>query len=180
MSNAVDELVSGRISAREFGERMQASLIDGHAQSWTLGRQRAGDLTAATADDFFVGLARADADADFLLSFLEDIEGDRYRDADGNLKPKAVKARAKLYAQKMRGTSGDAFVAACADEDEFTWVMAGIEHCSDCPELAALSPWTKDTLFAKPGDGETDCLGNCKCHLERSSDGRQSFKPVSL
>ena len=176
-----DELARGEITPRQWGERFQQILIDGHTESWTLGRQRAGDLSGPTIDDFLVGIARADGDAQYLLAFIDDIEGDRYRRDDGSLKVGAVKARANLYVGKMRGTAGEAFVETSEDEEEFNWVLSAVEnHCSDCPELALLSPFTKDTAFAHPGDGSTPCLGNCLCHWVRASDGIEGFKPVEL
>ncbi|MGH2639718.1 MAG: hypothetical protein ACRDF4_10655 [Rhabdochlamydiaceae bacterium] len=40
--------------------------------------------------------------------------------------------------------------------------------------MAELSPYTKDTLFSYPGDGSTECLGNCTCTLVRH-DGVRGF-----
>lgn len=180
LDKLVELLTSNQIGPEEFASAFHHDiLVDGHSQCWRLGRQRAGDLTAGTFGDLLVGIAKADEESEFLNRFLSDLAGDRYRDADGLLKAKPILARSKLYIAKLRGTAGEAFVEAAEPEEEFEWVMGGVEHCQDCPQLAALGPYTKSTILAFPGSGDTDCLGHCKCHLVRS-DGRASFKPVKL
>jgi hypothetical protein len=105
----------------------------------------------------------------------------RYWDVDERAwKPQAIRNRARLYVQKMRGTSGQAFVSASGGDAEFNWVLAAVEHCDECPVLAAKSPWFGDELYTTPGNGDTPCRSNCKCHLVRKSDGLTSFKPVRL
>lgn len=174
----LERLASGQISPRAWGDLFKLIMNDGHAGSWILGRQRAGDLTGSRVEDYLIGVGYADTQSDFLLNFIRDLENGRYTDDEGNFKLNHVRNRANLYLQTMRGTSGAAFVSI--SEGEFNWIMAGIEHCEDCPELASLSPWDESTLFAYPGDGSTSCVGNCRCHLERLSDGLTSFKPVSF
>lgn len=177
----IDDLAAGKLTPREWADAFKWLLNDGHGSAWVLGRRRAGDLSAVTVDDEIIGIGYGDSQADFLLGFLADLEGERYLDEDGNLIVSAVRARANLYVQVMRGTAGAAFVAVSDAKEQFEWVMGAVEdHCADCPELAEASPWDESTLFAFPGDGNTACLGNCKCHLSRASDGRTSFKPVSI
>lgn len=174
-------LVNGDVTPREWADLVKELLNDGHASAWVIGRRRAGDLSAATEADELVGIGYADGQSDFLLSFMEDVENGRYTDENGDLVLSKIQNRLDLYVLNMRGTSGASFVASSDDDEEFTWTLGGAElHCPDCPELAELSPWTQSELYAFPGDGNTKCLSNCLCHLERSSDGRTSFKPVSF
>jgi hypothetical protein len=174
----VDRLSRGFISVNEFGDHMYSLLKDGHEEAWRLGRRKAGDLTHHTVDDFLIGREKADAQNVFLRRFLDDLENDDWsKNPDGSWRSDRIRARANLYNGAMRGTANEGFVEACDDDEEFDWVLGGNEnHCNECPYLATLNPWTKDTLFTKPGSGDTPCLGNCKCHLMRHSDGEIGFK----
>jgi hypothetical protein len=53
------------------------------------------------------------------------------------------------------------------------WVLEPrAEHCSECPQLAAASPydapWVQggNILYNSPGDGQTECGAGCKCSLQ--------------
>lgn len=178
----IDRLARREVDPRMWGDLFKLILNDGHAGAWVLGRQRSGDLTGFTFDDYLIGIGYSDTQADYLLGFIQDLQGDRYIDSDGAYKVKAIRHRANLYLQTMRGTSGAGFVAASEIDEEFNWDLndAVEEHCDDCPYLASQNPWDPSTLYAYPGDGNTACLGNCKCRLIRKSDGLTSFNPVSL
>ncbi len=171
---------------------MDAILLDGHFEALKLGYERAGvfDYDA----DHLKMLARGikDKESDFLQGyhdqnggwhrgFLGDIKsGDdpRYFNEDGTFRPGSLDARSDLYVGRMRGSANEAFAIASFEEDpetEFTWALGGTEdHCEDCPEIAAGSPYTQDTLYTYPGAGDTECLGRCLCILERE-DGATGF-----
>lgn len=62
----------------------------------------------------------------------------------------------------------------------YVWwtVEPSAQHCSDCPSLAADSPYTAPgagghELLQTPGDGLTECGGGCKCSLQYGSDGSE-------
>ncbi len=178
------EDLTSRLAKGEIGPRMWADLFkiilnDGHAGSWTLGRQRAGDLSGSNIDDYLAGIAFADGQADFLLGFMQDIVNRRYTDDDGLLRLGPIQSRVDLYLKVMRGTAGAGFVAASSEDSTFDWNMTGAEHCDDCPYMASQNPWLPDEIFANPGDGNTECLGNCKCEWVRS-DGVTCFGPFQL
>lgn len=174
-------LANGELTPREWADEFKVLLNDGHTKSWVMGRWLAGDLGDITDDDRLIGIAYGDTQADFLLGFMEDLEGGRYLDDEGKYILSQIQTRANMYVSLMRGTSGAAFVAKSDSQEEFNWTLGGAEeHCNDCPDLAAENPWLSDEIYAFPGDGNTACLSNCKCHLVRVSDGRTSFKPVTL
>lgn len=53
--------------------------------------------------------------------------------------------------------------------DVLYWEMeGGVQHCADCPMLAAGSPYTIQELDQTPGDGRTDCGASCHCDLRYS------------
>lgn len=176
----LEDFRAGKITAREFGERVYQAQLDGHSLSWMLGRQRGGIFEALTRDDVLAGMASADQDGSYLSQFVLDLIEGRYDDDEGKLKVRAVESRLRLYTARMRGTSSEAFVRASLDTAEFVWVLGdNEEHCQDCPDIADQNPWAKEALYIFPGDGSTECLANCKCHLMRD-DGVGSFIPVLL
>ncbi len=179
---AIDKLAAGNISHDAWHEEFYDALVHGHSQAWTMGRQRAGDLSATSRDDLLMGREMADRESDWLHTFLVDLESGRYTDEHGTLQVAAVKTRADLYAQKLRGTANEAFVETGEDDDEIYWILGGGQHCPDCPRWAEMSPFTKDTMPAYPCSGDCQCLGNCHCHLERhrGNDILTGFKPVKL
>lgn len=184
LSTLAQDLADRLIDAREWGERFKRILNASHAQAYTLGRQRAGDLLSSSVDDVLAGVAAADTEADFLLAFIDAIqEGDlRYFDDEGNLKVTEVARRSRMYTGALRGTTNEAWANALPGEQEIFWRLGAVEeHCTDCPELAALNPFTRDTLFQKPGDNQTPCLFHCRCWLETIDDDgnlMSGFKPV--
>lgn len=87
----------------------------------------------------------------------------------------AIVKRAILYAGRLTGTANEAWVAALPVGTLIDWVLGRTEnHCGMCPELAANSPWTTETLPTKPGMNQTPCLFFCDCEL-RASDGGMGF-----
>ena len=58
------------------------------------------------------------------------------------------------------------------------WTLHPAEHCVNCLELAAGSPYTKETLPTFPKRGDTQCLTNCKCTLELSTRLRALARQV--
>lgn len=172
----------GELDTREWGEAFQALLVDEHSQAARLGRLLAGADGPLNERDRLMGIAAADRQGEFLRAFLDDLDGGRYLDDEGN--PFVPRWRANLYRGAVRGTANESFVDAGPATAQYLWVLGGAEEsCSDCPRLAAESqvfPFTPDTIPAFPGSGDTPCLGNCKCKLVRLSDGLESFDAAFL
>lgn len=167
IARALARLKSRSITVDEFGRLMDSVMLEAHANGWMLGRQRAGNLKEEMFDDYLAAVAAKDKDGSYLLRFLDEIDGGRYGHVD-DLSTDAIQSRANLYIARARGTANEAFVETSPDGMEFTWHLGGTEnHCSDCPEIAALSPFIKDTMFTYPGHGDTPCLSHCKCFLTR-------------
>ncbi len=174
-----ERLERGEIDPRSWAEAFHQILTEGHSLGWMMGRQRSGNLGGLTFDDVMHGVAVTDADADFLLGFLDDLINGRYTSDDGVLTVPVW--RTDLYLHKIRGTANQAFAEVSELDDAFAWELGGAEeHCPDCPELAAASPWDLSTLFAFPGDCTTKCKSNCKCFLVRLRDGISGFKSVEF
>jgi len=175
-NNIVKKLANKDLDAEQFGDAFDALLWKAHTDAITLGRKRAGDYAPQHEDDQNLALDIKDSDADYLNSFIDDIKSGRYTLEDGSLNADAIQSRAQLYIRKTRGSANESFVNASDDDDYFIWQLGFTEHCSDCIDLAAGSPYSKDELWTYPGQGDTVCLGNCACNLQRVSDGRKGFE----
>lgn len=177
----IEQLGKGEITPREWADAFDEVLLNGHTQAWAMGRQRAGDLYPLKPSDQMIGLAAKDGEAPFLQGFMDDISNGRYIDDEGNWKLGQIKQRASLYVGKMRGTASEAWAKAAPLDERVYWVMLAMEHCTDCPEMAALTAskeFTASELWAYPGSGDTQCLGNCRCVL-RLASGAESFRHPS-
>lgn len=178
LEKLIKRLAAGEIDVREWGDEFDKVLLEGHTQAWMMGRQRAGHLLGLGFDDTLNGVAIKDQEAEYLHGFMLDLINGRYDDEEGKLKVHLVNQRASLYVGRMRGTASESWVDYGPDDQKIQWVMLALEHCNDCPRMAALSPWDKTDLWAFPGDGSTQCIGNCKCVLRRE-DGSESFRHPS-
>ncbi len=80
-----------------------------------------------------------------------------------------VQARSLMYINSAREGLEKGKRAAIDQSDEFTqerWVLGGDNPCDGCQALAAKG-WVKiGTLGQFPGDGGTQCLTGCQCHIE--------------
>lgn len=171
----ISRLAASKISPDEWYELFDALLLEGHTNAAWLGRSlSAGELLEISDADFIYGRGIKDADADYLLGFLDDIAGGRYGEM-GDLSTAQIENRVKLYINKMRGTVNSSWLDSSGPSDEWYWRLGGNEeHCTSCPELAAMSedvPFLTSDLPTVPGAGGTECLTNCLCHLERVANG---------
>jgi hypothetical protein len=177
-----EDLAGGKITVFEWSLRFDSILAEGHTRGYVLGRQHGGDLSPRSEADEALGQIAKSADQSFLANFRADLGNhadSRYWDTDLKLRVGPVLSRANLYTGKFRATAAEAFVSAGSEDDLYNWVLGGAEaHCHECPEMAALSPYTAATLFSYPGGGDQPCLGNCKCHLVRLRDGKVAFGPL--
>ncbi|RYZ93548.1 MAG: hypothetical protein EOP06_00470 [Proteobacteria bacterium] len=175
MHDLADRLASGALSVDDWGDEVYGLLAESHAEAYALGRQRAGRAGLRSADDDFLGRGIADNEVDYLGNFLDDLEGDRYLDAEGNLKADVLKSRLDLYCHRLRGTANEAFVEESPSISVFRWRLGIVEHCEDCLTMEAQNPYTQTTMYRHPADGSCDCKTNCHCYLQRQ-DGVEGFK----
>ena len=170
---------AGKLTADELGEELFDKLRNAHEESYVLGARQAGStLDADALRDLARSSGRSNADEQntFFDKFISDLEDGRYSDEEGNLNLAAINRRADYYGQRLRGTAEQAFVDQSDDDASFTWAMGAVEHhCSECPRMAALSPYTANELFTTPGQFDLECGPGCKCHLIRN-DGVRCFQ----
>lgn len=163
----------------QFFAKFDELLFQAHSEAHYAGQFDAGGF-ASRGLARHIGRAMADEESYWLRGFVMDLMDGRYTQEDGDLKTAQILNRMGLYQGKVRGSASRGFVDGSKIEDQFIWVLGGKEHCSTCPQLAAASaevPFTRNTLSQYPGDGSTECLGNCKCHLVRVRDGSESQRP---
>lgn len=172
-------LVNGEITVDEWSNRFYQLIAETHSLAADYGAGLAGkDID----DDLLkvIGRGIADEETEFIDKFAADIRSGRYTMEDGRIRLASLNNRTDLYVKKARGTANESFVTNSPKELLWDWEV-GIDerHCLDCPEMAAAGPYTQDTLFSYPGDGSTECLGNCLCVLVRS-DGVRGPEPFKF
>lgn len=185
-------LEQNKITPDQWTEEFDKILYDGHYEAYELGMKRGGVADPDTEDLEFRARQLKDQESDYLQGyweggtyhrgFVEDVRSQddpRYFDADGSLIPGSLDSRTDLYVGKMRGSANEGFADASEGEASYDWELGDAEHCDDCPQIAAMSPYTWDTLWTTPGAGDCPCLGNCACSLVRT-DGMSGFGRVDF
>lgn len=177
IDSVVIDLITGAINESKFVDNMSAHLEIAHTKSSMLGRNRAGDLTPLHDVDKNLGRIVTNIEKDFLTAFSQDIKYGRYTNEDGSYNESAIRTRAQYYSGRCLGVANETFVATQDDDTLLWWVMGGAEnHCPDCPDIAANSPYVKSTIPSMPHTNETQCMFQCKCHI-RTEYGKTGFKP---
>lgn len=175
--------------AREFAERggdirfaaqFVEMLSDAHARAHLLGQFGVDSRMMAESRAYSVMFAGNNPEADFIEGFrraLEERDPRYFRDDEWDAD--AITQRMRMYQGKIRGTQGWGLVDVAEPAAQFDWRLGAVEDsCADCPELAAVSPWFKETLYTTPGSGDTPCLYNCACTLVRLTDQMSQSGPI--
>lgn len=84
----------------------------------------------------------------------------------GGLGLAAALNRVLMYSGATQQSFWQTFSGSKGGTQRIIWALGNAEHCDDCVRLANGSPYTSATLPTYPGAGATQCLNNCKCHLE--------------
>jgi len=161
----VDGLVSGDLTSAAWERVMADTFAKQHEGIYTAARIEYGgaeDLTKENLNWLHKEIAE---EQKYLKNFRADIDA-----ADlANVSLDAIRARADLYAGKGNTLYQAGKTSAFEGQEvEIYWEL-GLpitEHCDDCPDLAANSPYTAETLPCFPGDGNTTCMTNCYCSLQ--------------
>ncbi len=176
--NLAHQLTEGALSPAQFGHEMADLLTEAHTQAVVLGRWHAGDHELEEADDRRFAEAVMDGSADqpgqldYLAAFVDDLQGDRYRDPEGMLREDAVARRAGLYAGRLAGTGNEVWGLTLPEDAEYWWVLnPEAASCNDCPALEERSPYSIASLPTWPGKAETACLTQCRCAVEAKGYG---------
>lgn len=165
---------AGTIDIAEWFDQFTNVLLEGHTRASHFGRMLAAQQElAGELIDVLAAQAAVDSESYYLRGFAEALmdKDPRYWDAEAEMwLPEAIEDRQDLYLGKMRGTANAAFLRDSHGFD-FYWMLGGTEdHCSECPDYAAGSPWAASELPTTPGMNDTPCRFNCLCFLRREDD----------
>lgn len=160
------DLRTGRITPQSWMNLMDQAILLGHIEAHQAGQLMAG-IDVLPAEAARVGQRVRDGESVFLRNFMQDFIDGKYVDDDGQFLEGQFNARLAMYVNKSRSTAYDGWVYG-SPGGLFEWVLgAAEEHCEDCPVWASGGPYVEQTLAIYPGGGDTQCLTNCKCYLQR-------------
>lgn len=157
-----DEVRAKKVSPDVAKSRAREAIARGIGIGAGVGVALAGlpdwKLTAAQKRDL---ADLADTEAEYFHQYMRQVVGEAAGDA-----------RTELYG----GVVGDAVWRTWAQvlphSAEVHWRLGVAEHCADCLSLADGSPYSapgatgRNPLPTVPRNGDTVCLGNCRCYLE--------------
>ncbi len=184
MHAATRKLADGLISLDDWAEMMRGLLLEGHTRGAYFGRILGlQDEVVPELVDVLAGRAAMDGETFYLRGFLDSLKqkDPRYWDAETKQWIEdRIDGRQDMYLGKLRGTANAAFLRSSPVASKFAWRLGGAEdHCEECPEYAAWGFLPEQEWPTHPGDSDTPCRYNCKCHLQRDDDVT-GFKPVEL
>lgn len=154
LDNLTRQLYSGGISLEQWQIGVAAELKDAHlAQAL----YAIGGKNNATSENYGrVGGTLAD-EYRYLSRFARDI-------ADGKVSEAQALARIRQYGNATQASYWREYKLV---SEKIYWNLNPAEHCGDCLTLAGGSPYKPNELSQVPGDGNTQCRGNCRCTLSR-------------
>jgi hypothetical protein len=163
----------GEITIEQFKKMVQAEIRNGWAEAYQHGVGSVGNPFGVYDEDLsWLKGARAE-EYKYLSGFVDDLDSD-----EGAMD---YETRMGMYADTLAGIFHHGQVEGSPDNVEIYWRMdPSKENCDDCIELAANSPYTKDTLPSCPGDGSTICLSRCGCSLEIVHTDEAPSREVSM
>jgi phage portal protein BeeE len=149
-----------------FAKAYAQAVITAHSQAAQAGGILTG-LPRVTAVE--IGKDAGQEQKGFIEAMVEKIKPELLLpDADVQaVADRIQKVNHPLYVNGLTGTANEASVAAIPEGTEINWRLEPDvdNHCRDCPSLAAMGPYTPETLPCYPGDGFTECKTNCRCGL---------------
>lgn len=148
-------LYRGDITLAQWQTGVAQELKDAHLAQAMFARGGKANMTSVEFGR--VGGTLAD-EYRYLAGFADDIAAGRVSEAQ------AI-ARIRQYGRATRQSYWNEY--RLASRGLIAWRLNPAEHCGDCLNLAAGSPYRVDALPTVPGAGSTQCRGNCKCTLER-------------
>jgi len=156
-------LVERSLSLADWEREMARLIKDLHVTSAVIGK--GGNWAAMTQADWGYTGSQCKKQYRFLHKFAGDIFA--HVEAGKDLTT-LIHARAKMYGGAgtetfYRFIHGDAVDKGAI---EVLWNLTPAEHCPDCLDLAGRGWIPIEELTQVPGDGQTQCLTNCKCYLE--------------
>ncbi len=148
-----------------FSKAFANAVIQGHIQS----AQAGGILTnlpRSVAID--IGKEHGASDKGFIEKFIDKLKPDlMLPDADVQaIADRIQTVHLPLYVNGLTESANNASTAGIPEGTLVWWKLDdSADHCRDCPSLAAMGPYTVETLPCYPGGTFTACGRNCRCGL---------------
>ena len=165
----LDELIAGQRSPYSFLRGMQAAVRAHYPDFYGYGKQVLDPKAVGlTKDDLTAIHAQEQREFGFLRRWygqLKEKLGGPYEKQAIEEAIGRMRVRADLYAQAGRTLFFEGQVSMVSDTTLIWWnLWPPAQHCWQCPEIAAGSPYTKRTLPTLPGH-DVACMRKCKCFL---------------
>jgi hypothetical protein len=157
LDNLTTQLYRGQITLEQWQIGVAYELKDAHLAQAMYAVGGKNNMTQANYGR--VGGTLAD-EYRYLANFANDI-------ASGNVSEAQALARIKQYGNATQASYWREY--RNATKELIHWNLNPAEHCGDCLTLAGGSPYKPNELSQVPGDGATQCRGNCRCTLSREA-----------
>lgn len=99
----------------------------------------------------------------FLDKFAQEI-------ANGTVSEAQALARLNMYGDSAKQSYWNEYIEKSSGLLDWNLGALDEQNCNDCPRIAAGSPYTKETIPSSPADGNTQCLGKCRCYITRRGE----------
>lgn len=172
LTSTIQSYIAGTLgSSWVLSDTLTEILTDAHSHAAYLGRRLAGVRNPFGSGDVRFGRSVMLGQTRYLAGLVNDLANEKYEADSG-----ALANRITLYVKRLRGTSEEAWAVALPGATLIYWVLGENEnHCPECRDLAAGSPYRADSITTTPGSGQTSCLSACRCHL-RTTNGEVCFE----
>jgi hypothetical protein len=157
LDNLTSQLYGGQITLEQWQIGVAYELKDAHLAQAMFAVGGKNNMTQANYGR--VGHTLRDQYG-FLNGFAQDIAAGRVSEAQ-------ALARIRMYGNATQASYWREYRNATTEL--IYWNLNPAEHCGDCVGLAGGSPYKPQDLSQVPGDGATQCRGNCKCTLSREA-----------
>ena len=158
LSSHVGGMESGVLNSADFAATTRRYIRKYYRAAYEIGKKITADNPTLSDNDVKAIDGEADDEIPYAEKFADDLEaGDGVMDYE---------SRAGLYTKALDSLFTLGQVAGLDPKTIIHYRLSPAEHCSDCVEWAANSPYTPETLPAVPRDGTSQCKSNCKCYLD--------------
>jgi hypothetical protein len=178
----LERYIRGGLSAESAQDLFLSLATDSHRAAHILGQEVAAVQVVVPGLAADLGQMLGLSELSYFRGFLAALDGTDARYFDAKVKEwrmDQVARRAGMYTPKVESSASWGWVDNHEAQQQFNWILGVVDHCEDCPVLADQSPYYRETLYTVPREGQTECMGGCKCRVE-TVEGVAAFDPVEL
>lgn len=174
---AIEDYLAGRIGPEGLQEAFRGIAGSSHTAAHVLGQEVAGaQVVRGLAADR--GAVMAGLETQFFRGFINALvaKDPRYHDGD-EWRNDQIARRVEMYLPRTEASAGYGWLAGHEPRQLFDFILGAADHCEDCPVLAEMGPYYRETLWTMPRNGDTPCGFNCKCQVQ-TVEGDAGFGPA--